>query len=122
VFAAPLAVNVDKSGKVSGANPQYRPLGGETLTLPEINILRKSFFSTVYPPAMATCCVPDHVFTFYNAAGNYLGDLRLKFGCGCAILSDYAPPHRDRGYIIWDTKAVGGIFEAHHIPVNIPFQ
>ena len=94
--------------------------GGEALTAAELAVLRRSFFLVPPPPAVAACCIPRHAFVFFDAAGHYLGNVRVCFQCGCALFDPALPAVEGRTWVAWDEAAIRRILETHHLPVGRP--
>jgi hypothetical protein len=92
--------------------------GGEALTPAEIETLRASVFYAPPPPAVASCCIPRHGFTFYDSTGKYLGNLKVCYQCGCATIEPFSPPNPSLDWIVWDAAKIQKILEAHHLKVK----
>ncbi|HLY54508.1 MAG TPA: hypothetical protein VKS60_03055 [Stellaceae bacterium] len=126
-FGGKLPLQIGNDGAVTmsqrlpdGRTEKTKADGGETLNPAEIAVLRKSVFYAPPPPVAAACCLPRHGFVFFDAAGRYLGYLKVCFQCGCAEL-DPAPPHDPaKNWLVWDKDAIRRILEAHHLPVAAP--
>jgi hypothetical protein len=127
-YAGQIAISVDGAGEVkqsrlkdkNGDLVKTDPIGGASLTKDEIAILRKSIFYAPEPPAVAACCVPRHIFTFFDENYHFVGSLEVCFQCGCALISNSQPPDPHLSFLIWDKTTIGNIFLNHGIPVTIP--
>ena len=121
----PLQIGTDGTATTSrvlpnGRTEETKADGGEALSPAEIKILRNSVFYAPPPPAIPACCLPRHGFVFFDAAGHYVGNLKVCFQCGCAVL-DPAPPHDpSQNWLVWDKDAIRRILEAHHLPIVVP--
>ena len=132
VYAGRLAVRASPDGRVTASdyglgdsfNNEAAPMEGGTLTGEELNLLRRSVSWIPSPPAVLACCIPRHVFTFFDAKNGYLGSLAVCFQCKCARLQPgLAPPNSRVLSLDWDVKSFAKIVEAHGLrtdPQNIP--
>jgi hypothetical protein len=85
------------------------------LTPTEIARLRASIYFTQLPAASLCTCDFGHLFTFYDAAGHYLGYFAVCFHCGCTEISPQPKNTTDLPTLNWDEAAIKSIYDAHHL-------
>lgn len=127
VYAGRFSVRAMPDGRVltserlpgGGFNNEAAPIEGGILTPDEIKLMRKSVSWIPAPPAVRGCCIPRHVFTFFDSADAYLGSLAVCFECKCARLHPYpTPPSRRVNLFDWDMEAFAKIVQAHGLPTD----
>ena len=90
---------------------------GITISRAEEGKLRHSVFFAEPPPAIAACCIPHHMFKFYDRRGTVIGTLEVCFLCACAHLNGENSPKHGLDWIDWNIEAVGEIIKAHRLPL-----